>query len=72
MVIETLFCIHYDCIEIEKKKESVLVVGEMEGGKLGTILITNDDGIDAPGLRALVQSLVVANLFNLQVCAPDR
>ncbi|ESW29130.1 hypothetical protein PHAVU_002G045800 [Phaseolus vulgaris] len=43
----------------------------MEGGKLGTILITNDDGIDAPGLRALVQSLVVANLFNLQVCAPD-
>ncbi|KAK7366541.1 hypothetical protein VNO80_08534 [Phaseolus coccineus] len=43
----------------------------MEGGKLGTILITNDDGIDAPGLRALVQSLVVADLFNVQVCAPD-
>jgi len=50
----------------------VLIVGEMEGGKLGTILITNDDGIDAPGLRALVQSLVAANLFNIQVCAPDR
>ncbi|CAJ1925570.1 unnamed protein product [Sphenostylis stenocarpa] len=43
----------------------------MEGRKLGTILITNDDGIDAPGLRALVQSLVATNLFNLQVCAPE-
>ncbi|WVZ09994.1 hypothetical protein V8G54_014524 [Vigna mungo] len=43
----------------------------MEGEKLGTILITNDDGIDAPGLRALVQSLVFSNLFNIQVCAPD-
>ncbi|XP_014519895.1 uncharacterized protein LOC106776931 [Vigna radiata var. radiata] len=43
----------------------------MEGKKLGTILITNDDGIDAPGLRALVQSLVSSNLFNIQVCAPD-
>ncbi|KAK7308059.1 hypothetical protein VNO77_41650 [Canavalia gladiata] len=43
----------------------------MEGGERGTILITNDDGIDAPGLRALVQTLVNTNLFNLQVCAPD-
>ncbi|TKY71177.1 5'-nucleotidase SurE [Spatholobus suberectus] len=43
----------------------------MEGGKRVTILITNDDGIDAPGLRALVQSLVSTNLFNVQVCAPD-
>ncbi|RHN53308.1 putative survival protein SurE-like phosphatase/nucleotidase [Medicago truncatula] len=41
-------------------------------GKLGTILITNDDGIDAPGLRALVESLVNTNLFNVLVCAPDR
>ncbi|XP_061354505.1 uncharacterized protein LOC133299098 [Gastrolobium bilobum] len=43
----------------------------MEERKRATILITNDDGIDAPGLRALVQSLVNANLFNVQVCAPD-
>ncbi|KAH1267802.1 5'-nucleotidase SurE [Glycine max] len=43
----------------------------MEGGKRGTILVTNDDGIDAPGLRALVHSLVNANLFNVLVCAPD-
>jgi len=45
-----------------------------EGGnnKRGTtILITNDDGIDAPGLRALVSSLVNTNLLNIFVCAPD-
>ncbi|XP_050874559.1 uncharacterized protein LOC127076811 isoform X3 [Lathyrus oleraceus] len=44
---------------------------EMEDGKRGTILITNDDGIDAPGLRALVDSLVNTNLFNILVSAPD-
>ncbi|GAU18840.1 hypothetical protein TSUD_228300 [Trifolium subterraneum] len=43
----------------------------MEEGKRGTILITNDDGIDAPGLRALVDSLVNSNLFNIFVSAPD-
>ncbi|KAL5098605.1 hypothetical protein RYX36_002932 [Vicia faba] len=43
----------------------------MEDGKRGTILITNDDGIDAPGLRALVDSLVNTNLFNILVSAPD-
>ncbi|KAK4755803.1 hypothetical protein SAY87_009560 [Trapa incisa] len=36
-----------------------------------TILVTNDDGIDAPGLRALVHVLVSANRFNVRVCAPD-
>ncbi|KAI9114826.1 hypothetical protein K1719_013839 [Acacia pycnantha] len=44
----------------------------MEDGERPTILITNDDGIDAPGLRALVQVLASANCFNVQVCAPDR
>lgn len=34
-------------------------------------MITNDDGIDAPGLRALVTALVATNLYNIQVCAPD-
>ncbi|XP_058778498.1 uncharacterized protein LOC131652606 isoform X2 [Vicia villosa] len=43
----------------------------MEESKRGTILITNDDGIDAPGLRALVDSLVNTNLFNILVSAPD-
>lgn len=44
----------------------------MDDGERATILITNDDGIDAPGLRALVDVLVSANRFNIQVCAPDR
>lgn len=54
----------------------MLNVDAMEEGNInnkrgGRILITNDDGIDAPGLRALVSSLVNSNLFNIFVCAPD-
>ncbi|XP_031397996.1 uncharacterized protein LOC116208606 isoform X2 [Punica granatum] len=36
-----------------------------------TIMVTNDDGIDAPGLQAIVRVLVSSNRFNVQVCAPD-
>ncbi|GLU08866.1 hypothetical protein SLE2022_257500 [Rubroshorea leprosula] len=36
-----------------------------------TILVTNDDGIDAPGLRSLVRVLVSANRYLVLVCAPD-
>jgi|TARA_B110000881_G_C18588391_1_gene526297 broad specificity polyphosphatase/5'/3'-nucleotidase SurE len=36
-----------------------------------TILITNDDGIDAPGITALVQGLYDAG-YRIVVCAPDR
>ncbi|GAB2217631.1 hypothetical protein Droror1_Dr00000833 [Drosera rotundifolia] len=38
---------------------------------LPTILVTNDDGIDAPGLRSLVRVLVSSSLYNVLVCAPD-
>jgi 5'-nucleotidase len=34
-------------------------------------MVTNDDGIDAPGLRALVQVLVSTRRFQVLVCAPD-
>ncbi|MGI4297490.1 5'/3'-nucleotidase SurE, partial [Klebsiella pneumoniae] len=34
-------------------------------------MVTNDDGIDAPGLQALVRVLVSANRFAVRVCAPD-
>ncbi|KAL5701890.1 5'-nucleotidase [Ranunculus cassubicifolius] len=34
-------------------------------------MVTNDDGIDAPGLRSLVQVLVSANRYQVLVCAPD-
>lgn len=36
-----------------------------------SVMVTNDDGIDAPGLRSLVRVLVSSNLFNVLVCAPD-
>ena len=36
-----------------------------------TILVSNDDGIEAPGLRALVLALHTANFAKIIVCAPD-
>ncbi|OAY81847.1 5'-nucleotidase SurE [Ananas comosus] len=38
---------------------------------LPTVLITNDDGIDAPGLRFLADLLVAAGRYRVLVCAPD-
>lgn len=34
------------------------------------VLISNDDGINAPGLLALVQALVVDGLYDVCVCGP--
>lgn len=36
-----------------------------------TIMVTNDDGINAPGLRALVRVLVATDRYGVRVCAPD-
>jgi 5'-nucleotidase len=41
------------------------------GGGLPAVLVTNDDGIEAPGLRALVQALVQGGRCRVFVCAPD-
>ncbi|KAL5579454.1 hypothetical protein UlMin_011896 [Ulmus minor] len=35
------------------------------------VLVTNGDGIDAPGLSYLVQALVSQGLYNVHVCAPQ-
>ena len=35
------------------------------------LLVTNDDGIDAPGLRFLVDQLIAARRYRVLVCAPD-
>ncbi|KAK9053749.1 hypothetical protein SSX86_024823 [Deinandra increscens subsp. villosa] len=43
----------------------------MEDTARPTIMITNDDGIDAPGLQALVRVLVSTNRYRVWVCAPD-
>lgn len=45
--------------------------GGLSSGKRPTIMVTNDDGIDAPGLRALVHVLVSTDLYVVRVCAPD-
>ncbi|XP_076915124.1 uncharacterized protein LOC143574366 [Bidens hawaiensis] len=45
--------------------------GVKNGDELPTIMITNDDGIEAPGLQALVRTLVSTNQFQVWVCAPD-
>ncbi|XP_028118631.1 uncharacterized protein LOC114316169 isoform X1 [Camellia sinensis] len=42
-----------------------------DAGNWPTVMVTNDDGIDAPGLRALVRVLVSANRYEVFVCAPD-
>ena len=41
-------------------------------GEIATIMVTNDDGIAAPGLRALVHALLSTGLYVVQVCAPDK
>ncbi|PKA52533.1 5'-nucleotidase [Apostasia shenzhenica] len=38
---------------------------------LPAVLVTNDDGIDAPGLQYLVQMLVASDRYRVLVCAPD-
>ncbi|XAR57240.1 5'-nucleotidase [Bertholletia excelsa] len=43
----------------------------VDGGNRPKILVTNDDGIDAPGLQALVRVLVSTNRYEVLVSAPD-
>ncbi|KAG7542872.1 Survival protein SurE-like phosphatase/nucleotidase [Arabidopsis thaliana x Arabidopsis arenosa] len=45
--------------------------GDRISGERPIIMVTNDDGIDAPGLRSLVRVLVSTNLYDVRVCAPD-
>ncbi|XP_012466136.1 uncharacterized protein LOC105784740 isoform X2 [Gossypium raimondii] len=47
------------------------VIDSKSKGEKGTILVTNDDGIQAPGLNALVSVLVSTHRFNVLVCAPQ-
>ena len=35
------------------------------------VLLTNDDGIDAPGLRAMAIALLHTNSCHVLVCAPN-
>lgn len=42
-----------------------------DDNKRPAIMVTNDDGIDAAGLRALVRVLVSTYKYEVLVCAPD-
>ncbi|KAH9293135.1 hypothetical protein KI387_041659, partial [Taxus chinensis] len=45
---------------------------EFEEDLRPSLLVTNDDGIEAPGLRCLVEALVNGGRCNVNVCAPDQ
>ncbi|XP_062108356.1 uncharacterized protein LOC133819188 isoform X2 [Humulus lupulus] len=45
--------------------------GGFSSGDRPVIMVTNDDGVDAPGLLALVHALVSTGSYVVQVCAPD-
>lgn len=47
------------------------VAGNIKAPDLPVVLITNDDGIGAPGLRALVAALVDGGRCDVHICAPD-
>ncbi|KAK1414824.1 hypothetical protein QVD17_30583 [Tagetes erecta] len=51
--------------------DSIVLKTIMEDGERATIMVTNDDGIDAPGLQALVRVLVSTDRYRVWVCAPD-
>ncbi|KAL5541577.1 hypothetical protein UlMin_009287 [Ulmus minor] len=46
-------------------------IGSSNDAGRATIMVTNDDGIEAPGLQALVQVLLSTKRYVVQVCAPD-
>ncbi|KAM1301424.1 hypothetical protein ACFX15_012129 [Malus domestica] len=50
-----------------KEMENATVIS----GDKPTVMVTNDDGIEGPGLLALVQVLVSTHRYNVLVCAPD-
>lgn len=42
-----------------------------DDGSKPVILVTNSDGVESPGLRSLVDSLVRMGLYSVHVCAPQ-
>ena len=50
----------------------LIQVRRMIGTMKESILVTNDDGINAPGIQALIDTLVASNICDVWVCAPDQ
>ncbi|XP_073302549.1 uncharacterized protein [Primulina huaijiensis] len=45
--------------------------GDHDDGSKPVILLTNSDGVESPGLRSLMDSLVRVGLYSVHVCAPQ-
>ena len=43
-----------------------------EGSNKPIVLVTNDDGIEAPGILAITEALVADGAYEIYVAAPDR
>ena len=57
--------------EVAEKEDAPSSVVEAPENGLPSVLVTNDDGINAPGLRTLVAALIEDGSCNVFVCAPD-
>lgn len=57
--------------ESEVPALSIDGTGSMEENSKPVVLVTNGDGIEAPGLTVLVEALVSEREFNVYVCAPE-
>lgn len=61
--------------QLQPQEESPPASLEMEssggGGRKHTVLVSNDDGIQAPGLTALVAALAESPDIEVFVCAPS-
>lgn len=55
----------------QSRMESTTAAATAAAAPAPVLLVTNDDGIDAPGLRFLVDRLVAAGRYRVLVCAPD-
>jgi hypothetical protein len=55
----------------QSRMDSTTAAATAAAAPAPVLLVTNDDGIDAPGLRFLVDRLVAAGRYRVLVCAPD-
>lgn len=56
---------------VHQGKKFVVERKKSMDSSLPVVLITNDDGIRAPGLQALVAALIDGGRCQVHVCAPD-
>lgn len=57
--------------QLPKPTFVIKALPKMSNGSRPRILVSNDDGINAPGIRALIAALVEQNFADVLVCAPS-